>query len=149
MEQHLSPSGWLVSAAAVAYGRPQASTCIHTRPCQLLKSCLWTGPGATRSGAAPGLKTILHRHAALPGSEPLIYGQVQALRAVEQHLGLEKLYVMGTNCVDNGPRQGLQTFLQAASSKPDTVLHYEFMQVRLEGQLDGVQIWGGVRGVGF
>ena len=49
---------------------------------------------------------------------------------MEQHLGLEKLYVMGTNCVDNGPRQGLQTFLNAASSSPESVLHYEFMQVR-------------------
>lgn len=35
-----------------------------------------------------------------------------------------------TNCVDNGPREGLQTFLEAASDDPDTVLHYEFMQVR-------------------
>ena len=55
--------------------------------------------------------------------------QVQALRAIEQHLGLEKLYVLGTNCVDNGPRQGLEKFLKAASTSPDTVLHYEFMQV--------------------
>ena len=36
---------------------------------------------------------------------------------------------MQTNCVDNGPRQGLETFLQAASDDPETVLHYEFMQV--------------------
>eukprot|EP00879_Flechtneria_rotunda_P014646 GHRR01015305.1.p1 GENE.GHRR01015305.1~~GHRR01015305.1.p1 ORF type:complete len:238 (+),score=88.27 GHRR01015305.1:614-1327(+) len=35
---------------------------------------------------------------------------------------------MGTNCVDNGPRQGLEKFLNAASSTPETVLHYEFMQ---------------------
>lgn len=27
---------------------------------------------------------------------------VQALRSVEQHLGLEELYIMGTNCTDNG-----------------------------------------------
>lgn len=54
--------------------------------------------------------------------------QVQALRSVEKYLGLDKLYVLGTNCVDNGPREGLQTFLNAASSDPDTVLHYEFMQ---------------------
>ncbi|KAG6544435.1 hypothetical protein Mapa_014073 [Marchantia paleacea] len=54
--------------------------------------------------------------------------QVQALRSVEQHLGLEKLYVLGTNCVDNGPREGLDKFLKAASDDPDTVLHYEFMQ---------------------
>lgn len=55
--------------------------------------------------------------------------QVQALRSVEKYLQLEKLYVLGTNCVDNGPREGLGKFLQAASSSPDTVLHYEFMQV--------------------
>jgi coenzyme F420-reducing hydrogenase beta subunit len=28
--------------------------------------------------------------------------QVQALRSVEHYLGLDKLYVLGTNCVDNG-----------------------------------------------
>jgi 7-hydroxymethyl chlorophyll a reductase len=44
---------------------------------------------------------------------------------VEQYLGLEKLYVLGTNCVDNGPRQGLEKFLNAASKTPETVLHYE------------------------
>jgi hypothetical protein len=33
-----------------------------------------------------------------------------------------------TNCVDNGPPEGLQTFLTAASDDPQTVLHYEFMQ---------------------
>lgn len=88
-----------------------------------------------------------------------------ALRSVEKYLGLEKLYVLGTNCgefsiqlsrldydvesnlvahlvclltqfcklfmwlsVDNGPRQGLDKFLKAASDDPETVLHYEFMQ---------------------
>ncbi|KAF0888522.1 hypothetical protein E2562_014741 [Oryza meyeriana var. granulata] len=51
-----------------------------------------------------------------------------ALRSVEQYLGLEKLYVLGTNCVDNGTREGLDKFLKAASSEPETVLHYEFMQ---------------------
>ncbi|KAL8162854.1 hypothetical protein V2J09_014343 [Rumex salicifolius] len=54
--------------------------------------------------------------------------QVQALRSVEKYLNLEKLYVLGTNCVDNGTREGLDKFLKAASSDPETVLHYEFMQ---------------------
>ncbi|EPS68451.1 hypothetical protein M569_06318 [Genlisea aurea] len=54
--------------------------------------------------------------------------QVQALRSVEQYLNLEKLYVLGTNCVDNGTREGLDKFLKAASAEPETVLHYEFMQ---------------------
>jgi len=35
--------------------------------------------------------------------------------------------LMGVS-VDNGPRQGLDKFLKAASDDPDTVLHYEFMQ---------------------
>ncbi|GAU49108.1 hypothetical protein TSUD_13490 [Trifolium subterraneum] len=54
--------------------------------------------------------------------------QVQALRSVEHHLNLDKLYVLGTNCVDNGNRAGLDKFLNAASDSPETVLHYEFMQ---------------------
>lgn len=54
--------------------------------------------------------------------------QVQALRSVEKYLGLQKLYVLGTNCVDNGHRQGLDKFLKLASGDADTVLHYEFMQ---------------------
>ena len=56
--------------------------------------------------------------------------QVQALRSVERYLNLDALYVLGTNCVDNGPRKGLEKFLNVASSDPDSVLHYEFMQVR-------------------
>jgi len=55
--------------------------------------------------------------------------QVQALRAIEPYLNLDELYVLGTNCVDNGPREGLEKFLNAASTRnPKTVLHYEFMQ---------------------
>lgn len=54
--------------------------------------------------------------------------QVQALRSVEKYLGLDKLYVLGTNCVDNGTRPGLEKFLNAASTDPKTVMHYEFMQ---------------------
>ena len=59
--------------------------------------------------------------------------QVQALRAVEQYLPCEKLYVLGTNCVDNGPRRGLEKFLNKASNSPATALHYEFMQARSAG----------------
>jgi 3,8-divinyl protochlorophyllide a 8-vinyl-reductase (ferredoxin) len=54
--------------------------------------------------------------------------QIQALRAVEKELGLEKLYILGTPCVDNVTRAGLQKFLDTTSKSPDTVVHYEFMQ---------------------
>lgn len=54
--------------------------------------------------------------------------QIQALRAVEDKLGLEQLYVLGTPCVDNVTRAGLQKFLDTTSRSPETVVHYEFMQ---------------------
>ena len=54
--------------------------------------------------------------------------QIQALRAVEHKLGLAKLYVLGTPCVDNVTRAGLQKFLETTSRSPETVVHYEFMQ---------------------
>jgi coenzyme F420 hydrogenase subunit beta len=54
--------------------------------------------------------------------------QIQALRSIEKELGLEKLYVLGTPCVDNVTRAGLQKFLETTSKSPDTVVHYEFMQ---------------------
>ncbi len=54
--------------------------------------------------------------------------QIQALRAVQNELGLEKLYVLGTPCVDNVSRAGLQKFLDTTSKSPDTVVYYEFMQ---------------------
>ena len=53
---------------------------------------------------------------------------VSALRAVEPYLGLDALYVLGTNCTDNGKREGFNKFVNAASEDPDTVVHYEFMQ---------------------
>jgi 3,8-divinyl protochlorophyllide a 8-vinyl-reductase (ferredoxin) len=54
--------------------------------------------------------------------------QIQALRAVEKELGIEKLYVLGTPCTDNVSRAGLQKFLETTSRSPETVVYYEFMQ---------------------
>jgi len=54
--------------------------------------------------------------------------QIQALRSVQHQIGLEKLYVLGTPCVDNVHRAGLQKFLETTSRSPETVVHYEFMQ---------------------
>ena len=53
---------------------------------------------------------------------------VTALRGVEPYLGLDALYVVGTNCTDNGRAETLPKFLAAASDDPATVTGYEFMQ---------------------
>lgn len=74
--------------------------------------------------------------------------QIQALRAVEKKLGLEKLYVLGTPCVDNVSRAGLQKFLETTSRSPETVVHYEFMQdfrvhfKHSDGSLETVPFFG-------
>ena len=54
---------------------------------------------------------------------------MQALRAVEEDLALEELFVLGTNCVDN-PRnaEALNRFLESASETPETAIGFEFMQ---------------------
>ena len=52
---------------------------------------------------------------------------VVSLREVEQYLGLDNLYVLGTNCADNGRTDGFYKFVNNATDKPDEVLHYEFM----------------------
>lgn len=57
-------------------------------------------------------------HLVPPLGPSLWTSQVQALRSIEPYLNLEKLYVLGTNCVDNGPREGLDKFLKAASKRP-------------------------------
>ncbi|NWF79034.1 MAG: Coenzyme F420 hydrogenase/dehydrogenase, beta subunit C-terminal domain [Chloroflexi bacterium] len=54
--------------------------------------------------------------------------QVHALRALEQELGLERLYVIGIPCTDNTSYPDLMRFLQVASRSPETVVHHEFMQ---------------------
>ena len=82
----------------------------------------------------PTLSSNLEVLEQLPGSgirRLMVIGvgcQIQALRAVEATLPLEKLYVLGLPCVDNVSRDGLQTFLESASRSPATVVHYEFMQ---------------------
>ncbi|CAG9462772.1 unnamed protein product [Pedinophyceae sp. YPF-701] len=54
--------------------------------------------------------------------------QVQALRSVQKHLPFRDVFVLGTNCVDNGTHEGFEQFRRAATSDPDKLLHYEFMQ---------------------
>ena len=54
--------------------------------------------------------------------------QVRALRAIQPYLNA-KVYVVGTNCTDNGTRPGLDKFLRLAPHAPaDDIVGYEFMQ---------------------
>jgi coenzyme F420 hydrogenase subunit beta len=54
--------------------------------------------------------------------------QVHMLRAAEEELGLERLYIIGIPCSDNVTYPDLQLFLSLISKSPDTIVHYEFMQ---------------------
>jgi coenzyme F420 hydrogenase subunit beta len=52
--------------------------------------------------------------------------QVYALRALEDELGLEKLYVIGTPCSDNTTTERFHEFLALLSDQPDTITYLEF-----------------------
>eukprot|EP00956_Cyclotella_meneghiniana_P002583 scaffold3030_cov72-Cyclotella_meneghiniana.AAC.9 len=56
---------------------------------------------------------------------------VQAFRAIEKYLGLEEVYVLGTNCADNSPSpEAARNFLQRSvpELKEKKIEGYEFMQ---------------------
>ena len=52
--------------------------------------------------------------------------QIYALRALEQELGFDKLYVVGTPCSDNTTTENFHTFLSLLSDDPDTITYLEF-----------------------
>lgn len=52
--------------------------------------------------------------------------QIYALRALERHLDLEQLYVIGTPCSDNTTTERFHQFLALLSDQPDTINYLEF-----------------------
>jgi coenzyme F420 hydrogenase subunit beta len=52
--------------------------------------------------------------------------QIYALRAIEQELGLERLYVIGTPCSDNTSTDRFHEFLELLAEDPDTITYLEF-----------------------
>jgi coenzyme F420 hydrogenase subunit beta len=52
--------------------------------------------------------------------------QVYALRALEQELGFERLYVIGTPCSDNTTTERFHEFLSLLAEDPDTITYLEF-----------------------
>ncbi|MCR9129857.1 MAG: Coenzyme F420 hydrogenase/dehydrogenase, beta subunit C-terminal domain [Alphaproteobacteria bacterium] len=52
--------------------------------------------------------------------------QVYALRVLEDELGLEKLYVIGTPCSDNTTTERFHEFLALLSDQPETITYLEF-----------------------
>lgn len=83
------------------------------------KPCLSPGLSLLDQVRASGLRRL-----ALIG----VGCQVHALRAAQERLGLEELYVIGIPCSDNVAYPDLTRFLGLVSRSPATVVHYEFMQ---------------------
>lgn len=53
--------------------------------------------------------------------------QIHALRAIEQDLGLEALYVLGTPCSDNTVTEHFHQFLALLTKRPGEVTYLEFL----------------------
>eukprot|EP00850_Spirogloea_muscicola_P006929 SM000034S12683 [mRNA] locus=s34:152784:158306:- [translate_table: standard] len=126
-------------------GKVEAVVCVQSdpddrfKPRPVLARCLSPTPEEVLAarGVKPTLSPNLNTLALVEAAgvkRLLVCGvgcQVQALRSVEKYLGLEKLYVLGTNCVDNGKREGLEKFLKASSDDPQTV-HLKHLDGRTE-----------------
>jgi 7-hydroxymethyl chlorophyll a reductase len=128
-----------VAVAALRSGLVDAVACVGSHPDDPLKPVPMLALTPEQVLASRGVKPMLSPslnvlaevEARGSGIKRLMFigvgCAVSALRGVEQHLGLEKLYVVGTNCTDNGRESGLRKFLQAVSDEPTTALGYEFM----------------------
>ena len=64
--------------------------------------------------------------------------QVYALRALEEQLGLDRLYVVGTPCSDNTTTENFHAFLARLDDAPETINYLEFRpDYRVEIRFDG------------
>ena len=126
-----------VAVAALQSGLVEAVACVGSHPDDPLKPVPLLALTPEQVLASRGVKPMLSpslnvlAEVEARGIKRLLFigvgCSVSALRGVEHHLGLEKLYVMGTNCTDNGRESGLRKFLQAVSDEPATAVGYEFM----------------------
>jgi len=145
MQQPLAGAQWtgIVSSIAIAAlrsGLVDGVVCVACSPDNPLKPrpilALTEADVLASRGVKPMLSPSLNVLAEVEarGIKRLLFigvgCAVQALRSVEKHLALEKLYVLGTNCTDNGREAGLNKFLNAASRatgrEAATVRAYEF-----------------------
>ncbi|MEE4162194.1 MAG: Coenzyme F420 hydrogenase/dehydrogenase, beta subunit C-terminal domain [Woeseiaceae bacterium] len=81
-----------------------------------------------RMGYAP-LLALLEPARAAGVSRLAVIGipcQVYALRALEQQLGFDELYVIGTPCSDNTTTENFHRFLALLSDRPETISYLEF-----------------------
>ncbi len=79
------------------------------------------GYGPTLAALEPAMEAG-HRRIAVVG----IPCQVYALRQIEEDLGLERLYVIGTPCSDNTTTENFHHFLSLLDDKPETISYLEF-----------------------
>jgi 7-hydroxymethyl chlorophyll a reductase len=120
--------------AVVAVGARSSAPFERMEPRPLL--CRTAADVRACSGVKPVLASslaLLEQVRADPSIKRLLFigvgCQVQALRAVEAELGLERLYVLGTNCADNvRSPSALRRFMRAVSESPETAIGFEFMQ---------------------
>lgn len=129
-----------LAVAALESGIVDAVVCVQADPADPLAPRPVVARTAEDVIAARGVKPVLSPSlAVLPTLEALaadntikavlfigVGCQVQAVRAVARYLPCE-VFVVGTNCADNGTRAGLATFIAEAAPSPN-VAHYEFAQ---------------------
>lgn len=100
----------------------------HPRPAIITKPAAMAAARGMRMGYAPLLALLEparaagHRRIAVIG----IPCQVYALRALEERLGFDKIFIIGTPCSDNTTTEHFHAFLSRLTDVPETVTYLEF-----------------------
>ncbi|KAH9650513.1 7-hydroxymethyl chlorophyll a reductase [Citrus sinensis] len=108
-------------------GMVEAVVCVQSL---VILSYYYNSDPDDRLSPRPVLARTPEEVLAAKGVKPTLSPNLNTLALVEA-AGVKRLLFCGVGCqvqVDNGTREGLDKFLKAASSEPETVLHYEFMQ---------------------
>ena len=128
-----------IACAMLSEGLVDAVVCVQSDPGDRFTPRPFVARTVEDIMAARGVKPVLSPNLdvlatveALDVENLLFIGvgcQVRALRAIQPYLRVGKVYVVGTNCTDNGTRSGLDKFLRLAPSAPaEEIVGYEFMQ---------------------
>ncbi len=105
-----------IACEMLRQGKVEAVVCVQSDPEDQLRPMPVIATTEAEVVAARGVKPSLSpnlevmQEVEARGIKKLLFigvgCQVQALRSIEKYLALDKLYVIGTNCTDNGPREG-------------------------------------------
>jgi coenzyme F420 hydrogenase subunit beta len=125
LAQQLLETGRVTAVLTVA---PDPDDRWKPRPVLITDAGQMSAARGMRMGYAP-LLSLLEPAQAAGHTRIAVIGipcQIYALRSIEQKLGLDRLYVIGTPCSDNTTTENFHSFLKLLDEAPERITYLEF-----------------------